>query len=243
MTPDRWQKIEELYHSAREREGSQRVAFLEEVCAGDEALRWEIESLLAEEKEAKGFLESPALEIAAKKIAQDQTRSLLGQRLGSYQVLSLLGAGGMGEVYRAHDTKLARDVAIKVVPKAFVNDPDRIGRFRREAQLLASLNHPNIATIHGLEQSDGVNYLVMELVAGETLAQRIARAGRLPLDEALSLCRQIAEGLEAAHEKGVVHRDLKPANVKVTSQGRVKVLDFGLARAFDKNSWETDPSN
>src|SRR5437867_5163408 len=150
MTPDRWQKIEELYHSAREREGSQRVAFLEEACAGDEALRREVESLLAEEREVTGFLESPALEIAAKKMAQDQTRSLLGQRLGTYQVLSLLGAGGMGEVYRARDTKLQRDVAIKVVPKAFVDDPDRIARFQREAQLLAFLNHPNIATIHGL---------------------------------------------------------------------------------------------
>src|SRR6266705_1940360 len=171
MTPDHWKKIEELYHTAREREESQRVAFLNEACAGDEALRQEIESLLAEEKREAGFLESPALEIAAKEMAQDQTRSLLGQRLGTYQVLSLLGAGGMGEVYRARDSKLQRDVAIKVLPKAFVDDPDRLGRFRREAQLLASLNHPNIATIYGLEQSDGVNYLVMELVAGETLAQ------------------------------------------------------------------------
>src|SRR5437016_5226428 len=138
-------------------------------------------------------------------MAQDQTRSLLGQRLGSYQVACLLGAGGMGEVYQAHDTKLQRDVAIKVLPKRFVDDPDRLGRFRREAQLLASLNHPNIATIHGLEQSDGVHYLVMELVSGETLAERIERAGPLAVSDALFLCRQIAEALEAAHEKGVVH--------------------------------------
>src|SRR5216684_7253666 len=186
MMPDRWQKIEELYHSARVKEESQRVAFLNEACAGDEALRREVESLLAEEKREAGFMESPALEIAAKKIAQDQTRSLLGQRLGSYQVLSLLGAGGMGEVYQAHDTKLQRDVAIKVLPKRFVDDPDRLGRFRREAQLLASLNHPNIATIHGLEQSDGVHYLVMELVAGETLAERI-RAGSIKIEEALKV--------------------------------------------------------
>src|SRR6266700_1969134 len=181
MTPDRWQKIEEIYHSAQEREESQRIAFLEGACEGDEALRREVESLLAEEKRSEGFLESPALEIAAKKIAQDQTRSLLGQRLGSYQVLSLLGAGGMGEVYRGRESKLQRDVAIKVLPKRFVDDPDRLGRFRREAQLLALLNHPNIATIHGLEQSDGVHYLVMELVAGETLAERIARTRPLPI--------------------------------------------------------------
>ena len=127
MTPDRWQRIEELYHSTREREESQRVAFLEEACAGDEALRQEIESLLAEEKREAGFLESPALEIAAKEMAQDRTRSMLGQRLGTYQVLSLLGAGGMGEVYQAHDTKLQRDVAIKVVPKAFYPKCDRVG--------------------------------------------------------------------------------------------------------------------
>ena len=151
MTPDRWQKIEQLYHSAREREDSQRVAFLDEACAGDEVLRREIESLLAEEKEAQGFLESPALEIAAKAMAQHKTQSLAGQRLGPYQVACLLGKGGMGEVYRAHDTKLQRDVAIKVVPKAFVDD--RVSRFRREAQLLASPNHPNIATIHGTRGS------------------------------------------------------------------------------------------
>src|SRR5438105_5774631 len=233
MKPERWEQVAQLHRAALEHGASERTAFLQEACAGDEGLRREVESLLAYEKQAEAFMESPALEIAAKKIAQDQTRSLLGQRLGSYQVLSLLGAGGMGEVYRAHDTKLARDVAIKVLPKAFADDPDRLGRFRREAQVLASLNHPNIATIHGLEQSDGVNYLVMELVAGETLAQRIARTGPLPMSEALSLCRQIAEGLEAAHERGVVHRDLKPANVKVTPEGRVKELEFGLARAFD----------
>src|SRR5437016_179932 len=192
MTPDRWQKVEQLYHSAREREESQRVAFLEEACAGDEALRREIESLLAEEKREADFLESPALEIAAKEMARDRTRSLLGQRLGSYQVACLLGKGGTGEVYQAHDTKLQRDVAIKVLPKPFVDDPDRLGRFRREALMLASLNHPNIATIRGLEQSDGVHYLVMELVAGGTLAERIERAGPLAGNEALSVCSQSA---------------------------------------------------
>jgi serine/threonine protein kinase/Tol biopolymer transport system component len=183
------------------------------------------------------------LEAPAKEMALNEPQSLLGRRLGSYQVLSFLGAGGMGEVYRAHDTKLARDVAIKVLPRAFANDADRIGRFRREAQLLASLNHPNIATIHGLEESDGVYYLVMELVAGETLAQRITREGPLALSDALPLCSQVAEALETAHEKGVVHRDLKPANVKVTPQGKVKVLDFGLAKAFSGDGSGTDSSN
>jgi serine/threonine protein kinase/Tol biopolymer transport system component len=243
VTPDRWRKIEELYHLAVAREESERTAFLDEACAGDEELRREVGSLLAQEKGAEGFLESPALQLAAKRMAQDQTPSLLGQRLGLYQVLSLLGAGGMGEVYRARDTRLQRDVAIKVLPRPFVDDPDRLSRFRREAQLLASLNHPNIATIHGLEEADGVHYLVMELVAGQALAERIERAGPLAVSEALSLCRQIGEGLEAAHEKGIVHRDLKPANVKITPEGRVKVLDFGLAKAFRGDSSETGLSN
>jgi serine/threonine protein kinase len=155
-----------------------------------------------------------------------------GTKLGSYEVVAQIGAGGMGEVYQAHDTKLGRDVAIKVLPGAFAHDPDRLSRFQREAKMLASLNHPNIATIHGLEQSGGTSYLVMELVSGETLQDRVARDGPVPVEEALTIAKQIAEALEAAHEKGIIHRDLKPANVKVTPEGKVKVLDFGLAKAF-----------
>ena len=232
MTPERWQKIEQLYHAALDREASQRSAYLHEVCAGDDALRREVESLLAQESRAEQLLERPALEVAAKALAEHQSQSsLVGQQLSSYKIVSMLGAGGMGEVYQARDSKLNRDVAIKVLPAAFVHDADRLARFRREARTLAALNHPNIATIHGLEQSDGVHYLVMELIPGQTLAERISQ-GALPLPEALKVAGQIAEALEAAHEKGVIHRDLKPANVKVTPEGRVKVLDFGLAKAF-----------
>jgi serine/threonine protein kinase/Tol biopolymer transport system component len=165
-----------------------------------------------------------------------------GTRLGSYEVVAQIGAGGMGEVYRAHDTKLARDVAIKVLPANVVNDPERLSRFQREARMLAALNHPNIATIYGLEQFDGVVCLVMELVPGETLAERV-KAGPLPLEEALKIAVQIAEALEAAHEKSLIHRDLKPANVKVTPEGKVKVLDFGLAKAFEGDSATEDMSN
>src|ERR1700719_3508274 len=153
-----------------------------------------------------------------------------GTKLGSYEVVAQIGAGGMGEVYQAHDTKLGRDVAIKVLPEAVAHDPERLSRFQREAKMLAALNHPTIATIHGLEQSDGTSYLVMELVSGETLQQRLARKGRLPIEDALGVCRQIAAALEPAHDKGIVHRDLKPSNVKVTPEGKVKVLDFGLAK-------------
>src|SRR5207342_1397187 len=155
-----------------------------------------------------------------------------GLRLGSYEILSALGAGGMGQVYRARDTKLNRDVALKILPDAFASDLDRLARFTREAQTLASLNHPNIAHIHGLEESGGVRALVMELVEGEDLSQRIAR-GPTQLDDALPIAKQIAEALEAAHEQGIVHRDLKPANIKVRTDGTVKVLDFGLAKAME----------
>ena len=165
-----------------------------------------------------------------------------GTRLGPYEILAQIGAGGMGEVYQAHDTKLGRDVAIKVLPEAFAHDPERLARFQREAKMLASLNHPNIATIHGLEHSDGTSYLVMELVSGETLAERV-KAGPLGIEEALKIVVQIAEALEAAHEKSIIHRDLKPANVKVTPEGKVKVLDFGLAKAFEGDAANEDMSN
>jgi eukaryotic-like serine/threonine-protein kinase len=168
---------------------------------------------------------------------------LPGTRLGPYEILSAIGAGGMGEVYRARDTKLARDVAIKVLSANFVNDPERLSRFQREARMLAALNHPNIATIYGLEQSDGVTCLVMELVPGETLQQRVKRDGAIPIEEALKIAAQIAEALEAAHEKSIIHRDLKPANVKVTPEGKVKVLDFGLAKAFESDHGSEDMSN
>ena len=159
-----------------------------------------------------------------------------GTRLGPYEILAPLGAGGMGEVYRATDTKRGRDVAIKVLPAEVTGDAERLARFQREAHLLASLNHPHIASIYGLEEADGKPFLVLELVEGEDLAERLKR-GRVPVDEALEIAKQIAEGLEAAHEKCIVHRDLKPANVKLTPEGKVKVLDFGLAKA-----WAGDPA-
>jgi Tol biopolymer transport system component len=239
MTPERWQKIEQLCNAALEHETSQRETFLAQACRGDDELRREVQSLLAQEKPAEGFLESLGAEVAPEVWANVQDgsggQSMIGRQLGSYDVISLLGVGGMGEVYQAHDSKLGRDVAIKVLPEAFAQDAERLTRFQREAKLLASLNHPNIATIHGLEQYDGVHYLVMELVAGHTLAERIS-GGPQAVEETLRISGQMAEALEAAHEKGVIHRDLKPANVKVTPEGRVKVLDFGLAKAFAGDS-------
>jgi serine/threonine protein kinase len=168
--------------------------------------------------------------------------SMIGKTLGTFECTSLLGKGGMGEVYKAKDQKLGRDVAIKVLPDEFAKDADRVARFQREAKLLASLNHPNIAAIHGLEESEGTHFLVLELIEGDTLADRLKR-GAIPVEEALKLALQIAEALEAAHEKGVIHRDLKPANIKVTPEGKVKVLDFGLAKAFAGDSQDMNLSN
>jgi len=162
-----------------------------------------------------------------------------GTKVGSHEILALLGQGGMGEVYRARDVKLNRDVAIKVLPAHLANDPERLSRLRREAQILASLNHPHIAHIHGLEDANGVPALVLELVEGSTLADRLAH-GALPRSDAIDVARQIADGLEAAHEKGVIHRDLKPANVKITPDGTVKLLDFGLAKAVSEDRSEPD---
>jgi serine/threonine-protein kinase len=154
------------------------------------------------------------------------------RRIAHYDIIDKIGAGGMGEVYRAHDSKLARDVALKFLPEVFAADADRLGRFEREAKLLASLNHPNIASIYGIENDDGKQVLVLELVEGEDLSERLS-SGPLPLDEALAVAHQVAVALEAAHEQGIIHRDLKPANIKVTPGGTVKVLDFGLAKALD----------
>ena len=172
---------------------------------------------------------------------------MIGSRLGPYEITDAIGAGGMGEVYRATDTKLGREVAIKVLPPAFVSDPERMARFEREARLLASLNHPTIAHVYGFESAtlpDGsaAHFLAMELVPGEDLAERLKR-GAIPVDEALAIARQIAEALEEAHEHGIVHRDLKPANVKVTPDGKVKVLDFGLAKALEGETAASDVSN
>ena len=167
---------------------------------------------------------------------------MIGQTFSHYRITEKLGQGGMGEVYRAEDTILGRQVAIKVLPDIFAGDAERLARFEREAKLLASLNHPNIAAIYGLEQAEGKRFLVLELVEGQTLAERLHK-GPLPVEEALEVCRQIAEGLEAAHEKGIIHRDLKPANVKVTPEGKVKILDFGLARALHDQATTTDLSH
>ena len=226
---DRRRQVEDLCHEALERDAAGRAAFVADACGSDEALRREVEALLAHAETAEGFLSAPLEVLAAQALTDERADSLVGRSLGAYRIRSHLGSGGMGDVYRAHDTKLGRDVAIKILPQLFTSDSERLARFEREARVLASLNHPNVGAIYGIEAADGLRGIVLELVEGETLADRLGR-GPLPIKEAVGVARQIAEALDAAHEKGVVHRDLKPANIKVTPQGVVKVLDFGLAK-------------
>ena len=230
MNPDRWRQVADVYESALEREPAARGAFLAEACRDDSALRREVESLLAQEHTTL-VVDQDVLAVAAV-VLEGVSRLEPGTALGPYRVDVLIGAGGMGEVYRAHDAKLNRDIALKVLPESLTANSDRLARFTREANVLASLNHPNIAAIYGFEDSGDVHALVLELVEGPTLADRIAR-GPLALSEALAIARQIADALAAAHEHGVIHRDLKPANIKVRDDGTVKVLDFGLAKPID----------
>ena len=222
---DRWRQISAIYNVAIARDAVDRDAYLVDACRDDKELRGAVESLLGQ---GESFLATP--------LALPP-----GSRLGAYQLLEVIGAGGMGVVYRARDTKLQREVALKVLPEAVAQDPDRIARFRREATVLASLNHPNIGAIHGFEDSGDVHALVLELVEGPTLADRIAQ-GAIPVDEALPIARQIAEALEAAHEQGIIHRDLKPANIKLRPDGTVKVLDFGLAKALEPALGDAKPA-
>ena len=229
-------EVERICLAALDRPAEERAAFLEDACHGDEVLRQDVESLLAHASPAEQFIEKPA--VAGAGALAGLSGLSLGQRLGPYHIVDRLGAGGMGEVYRAHDTQLGREVAIKILPVVFAADPDRLARFEREARILASLNHPHIAAIYGVEadpSAGGVprRALVMELIDGPTLAERILQ-GPLSMAEALPVARQIAEALEAAHQQGIVHRDLKPANIKIRPDGTVKVLDFGLAKSVTR---------
>ena len=212
MRPERWQQVEALYLAALEHEASRRAAFLAEACVEDEALRREVESLIRFHEQAGNFIEAPALEVAAQLQAQRQGYALIGRQLGPYQILSLLGAGGMGEVYRALDTRLDREVAIKVLPPHLAQDAEALARFKREAKAVAALSHPNILAIHDFGAEQGVSYAVMELLEGQTLRSRLARSS-LPWRKAVEIGIALADGLAAAHARGITHRDLKPENI------------------------------
>ena len=229
MSPDRWQQIERLYHDALELAPEYRLAFLDRACAGDDELRREVESLLASHDNAGTFIDKPPNDVVAGMLAEKQTHSMIGRTLGHYKIQSLLGAGGMGEVYLAEDTRLGRKVALKLLPGEFTRDRERVQRFKQEARAVSSLNHPNIVTVFEIGQSDDLYFIATEYIDGQTLRRRMADSV-MKLNEALDVALQVASALTAAHETGIVHRDIKPENIMLRRDGFVKVLDFGLAK-------------
>src|SRR5499426_3738138 len=229
MTPERWKKLDALFHEALELQGEARADHLAKVCGDDGRLREEAERLLAAHEREGDFIEAPIFAETAGPTADDLDQSPVGRRIGPYQVISQIARGGMGEVFLAEDTRLERKVALKILPAAFTQNPDRVRRFEHEAKAASSLNHPNILTIHEIGEADGAHYIVSEFVAGETLRERM-RCGPLSLNAAIDVSQQVAGALAAAHAAGITHRDIKPENVMVRPDGLVKVLDFGLAK-------------
>ena len=230
---DRWTAVKRIHQSALDKDPSERAAFVDESCGGDETLRREVHSLLTYATDAEMFLERPAVDIAPKPPSQSQEMTLVGTTISHYQVISLLGAGGMGEVYLARDPRLDRPVALKILPGELAADPDRMQRFACEARAASALNHPNVATIYDVGESDGLRFIVMEHVEGETIATRIGRPSTP--SEVVDIAVQAADALDVAHARGITHRDIKPANLMLTHRGHVKVLDFGVAKVGPSN--------
>jgi serine/threonine protein kinase len=233
MDANRWEKIKEIYDRALDLSSEERDGFLAKACGDDADLCREVESLLAAHDDAGTFLQSPAVNFAAREIVADEDTSpatqLIGRELANYRIVSLLGRGGMGVVYLAEDKRLRRKVALKLLPAQFMNDAERVRRFKREAAAVSAINHPNILTIHEIGQIEQRHYLVTEYVAGETLRQRLTQ-GRVEVMAALEVGVQVASAMDAAHEAGIIHRDIKPENIMLRPDGLVKVLDFGLAK-------------
>jgi eukaryotic-like serine/threonine-protein kinase len=234
MTPDRWQQIKALLQSALEQEPRQRAAFLAKACSHDEPLRAHIESLILSYEQAGGFIESPAFELMAESLS-DQTDSMVGHSFGPYQISTLIGSGGMGEVYLAEDTRLGRKVALKILPSFFTRDDERLRRFQQEARAVSALNHPNILTIYEIGQSDSRHFIATEFIEGETLRQRMTTR-QMKIGEVLDVATQVASALSAAHQTGIAHRDIKPENIMLRQDGLVKVVDFGLAKLTEQKS-------
>ena len=233
MTPERWKQVNHLLDCALKLDPGDRAGFLDRACVDDSELRKEVDSLIRAYERSGNFIDSPPLAPVAQLFASDRTYLSAGHRIGHYKIISLIGSGGMGDVYRAQDTRLGRNVALKLVPSSFTRDPERVRRFAQEARAVSALNHPNIITIFDIQQIDGLHFIATEYIEGQTLRQRLA-SGRLDLSEALDLAIQVTRALSAAHQVGIVHRDLKPENIMVRPDGYLKVLDFGLAKLTER---------
>src|SRR5215211_5873051 len=235
MTPERWQQVKEIFNSALIYRPEERGPFISRACSGDEALRSEVESLIASHEQSGDFIDQPAFEVAASLLAREPAELRPGQAIASYEVLSFISRGGMGEVYLAEDKRLGRKVALKLLPATFTTDDDRLRRFEQEARAASALNHPNIITIYEIRQVVDSHIIATEFVEGETLRFRLSRSG-LTFSEALNIAIQVADALSAAHKAGIIHRDIKPENIMLRPDGYVKVLDFGLAKLSEQAS-------
>jgi eukaryotic-like serine/threonine-protein kinase len=239
MTPEHWQRIKAVLDAALEREPNERAAFLDRACRGNESLRRQVDSFLVSYEQSGSFIEEPAFGLMAESLASERTRFAVGSTVGHYKVLAKLGAGGMGEVYLAEDTRLGRKIALKVLPPAFINEDERVQRFQQEARAASALNHPNILTIHEIGQVDSTHFIATEFIEGETLRQHMATAP-LKVSEALEIAIQVTSALCAAHEAGIVHRDIKPENIMLRRDGIAKILDFGLAKLTEPKTVSAD---
>src|SRR3954452_18494422 len=233
MKPDRWKQVNDLFQSAVERAPGERAAFLDKSCYGDEGMRREVESLLTSHERAENFIELPAFEVAPELVTNDKAGALIGKLIGYYRIESLIGVGGMGEVYLAHDERLGRKDALKLRPNSLTIDDAQLSRFKNEARSASALNHPNILTVYEIGAEADRQFIAMEFIEGVTLRARITR-GRIEPHAALEIAAQVASALAAAHAAGVVHRDIKPENIMLRPDGYVKVLDFGIAKLTEQ---------
>src|SRR5262249_10905469 len=239
MTPERWQQVKQIFQSAIELPPSERNSFISQACANDPELRSEVESLISSHNEAGDSVEEAATQMAAQIVTDEQDASLIGGSLGPYQIIGSIGKGGMGEVYLAQDTRLARRVALKLLRREYTKDEDRLRRFKQESRAASALNHPNIVTVYEIGQSDSLHYMATEYVEGETLRRHMT-SSKIKLREALDIAIQVAGALAAAHHAGIIHRDIKPENVMLRSDGYAKVLDFGLAKLSEQQRARDD---
>ena len=235
MTSERWQQVNELFQLAAERAPEERTTFLQTACQGDEGLRREVESLIASYERAENFIESPAFEVVPELLTEDRTSAIIGESIGHYQIESLIGVGGMGEVYLARDERLGRKVALKFLPERLTANNTQLSRFKSEARAASALNHPNILTVYEIGTEGNRHFIATEFIEGVTLRAVLSR-GKMGVYEALDIAVQVASALTAAHKAGVVHRDIKPENIMIRPDGYVKVLDFGLAKLTEQNS-------